>query len=97
MPGSKMRLLPGIIFVPGTKIHLLPGKRNYYIDILHIQDAGSILIVRNFYPDQEGINGPLTGKIRSMKYNLQSVFEPLYIPATSTDQIYRGSTNMPDK
>ena len=27
VPGSKMCLLPGIIFVPGTKIRLLPGTK----------------------------------------------------------------------
>ena len=69
MLGSKMRSLPGIIFVPGTKIYLLPGtkiipgsKRIYCMDSLQIQDAGSISILRNFHPDQEGIKEPLTGK-----------------------------------
>ena len=64
-----MHLLPGIIFVRGTKMHLLPGtkivpgsKRIYYLDLLHIQDAGLILILLNSHPDQEGIKGPLTGK-----------------------------------
>ena len=64
-----MRLLPVIIFVPGTKIRLLPGTKNipgskriYYMDLLHIQDAGSISILRNSHPDHEGIKGPLTGK-----------------------------------
>ena len=62
-----MRLLPGIIFLPGTKIRLLPGtkiisisKRIYHMDLLHIQDAGTILILRNSHPDQEGVKGPLT-------------------------------------
>ena len=70
VPGSKMLLLPGIIFVPGTKIRQLPGtkiipssKRIYYMDLLHIQDVGSILILHNSHPDQEGIKGSLTGKI----------------------------------
>ena len=70
VPGSNMHLLPGMIFVPGTKIGLLPGtkiipgsKRIYYMDLLYIQDAGSIWILHNSHPGQEGIKGPLTGKM----------------------------------
>ena len=71
-----MRLLSEIFFVPGTKIHLLPGtkiipgsKRISCMDSLHIQDAGSISILRNSHPDQEGIKGPLTGKNLSPDYS----------------------------
>ena len=70
VPGCKMHLLPGMLFVPGTKIRLLLGtkvipgsKRIYYMDLLRIQDAGSISILRNSHPDQEGIKGPLTRKV----------------------------------
>ena len=45
----------------GTKI--IPGSKLIYcMDSLHIQDAGSISILRNSHPDQEGMKGPLTGK-----------------------------------
>ena len=67
-PCIEMRLLPGIIFVPSTKIRLMSGteifpgsKRIYYMDSLLIQDAGSISILRNSHPNQEGIKGLLTG------------------------------------
>ena len=31
-------------------------------DLLHIQDAGSISMLRDSHPDLQGTNGPLTGK-----------------------------------
>ena len=55
MPGTKIRLLFGTKIISGS-------KRIYCMDSLHIQNAGSISILRNSHPDQEGIKTPLTEK-----------------------------------
>ena len=55
MPATIIRLLPGTKIIPNS-------KRIYCMDLLPIQDAGSISILCNSHPDQEGIKGPLTGK-----------------------------------